>query len=213
MTEPRPALAIDVWSDYVCPFCYLEEPVLSRVKETFGDAVELRWRAFELRRYPTPTLDPKSAYLETIWANSVYPMAQQRGMRLLLPPVQPVSRKAFEAVEHARRAGRFDAMHRALFRAFFEHGRDIGAHEVLIDVGMEAGVEPQPLRDALERGTYTQHVIDDERQAETLAISGVPTMTLCAAGSKELSGRITGAQPYAEVAATIERLLEGVGLS
>ena len=51
--------------------------------------------------------------------------AYERNMRLRLPPVQPRSRKAFEAACHARDGGRFDAMHLALFRGFFEDGRDI----------------------------------------------------------------------------------------
>src|SRR2546427_1128018 len=50
---------IDVWSDYVCPFCYLAEPTLTRVTQQFGDAVAVNWRAFELRPDPIPTLDPK----------------------------------------------------------------------------------------------------------------------------------------------------------
>ncbi len=47
---------IDVWSDYVCPFCYLQMPVL---KEFAGDRdLQVRWRAFELRPEPAPPLAP-----------------------------------------------------------------------------------------------------------------------------------------------------------
>jgi predicted DsbA family dithiol-disulfide isomerase len=48
---------ITVFSDYVCPFCYLEDPDLRRVKERFGDDVKIEWRAYELRPDPIPTLD------------------------------------------------------------------------------------------------------------------------------------------------------------
>src|SRR5450830_333556 len=96
------SLRIDVWSDYVCPFCYLELPVVQRLRQKWNGTLELVWRAFELRPEPRPTLDPDGDYLHTTWNRSVYPMAAERGMSLKLPPVQPRSRKAFEAVAYAR---------------------------------------------------------------------------------------------------------------
>jgi len=65
------AARIDVWSDYVCPFCYLAEPTLQRIEQEFADAVEVVWRAFELRPEPVPTLDPKGDYLRDIWASAL----------------------------------------------------------------------------------------------------------------------------------------------
>src|SRR5438128_1468188 len=53
-------IRIDVWSDYVCPFCYLELPALQRLQQQFGDQVKVVWRAFELRPDPKPTLDDQS---------------------------------------------------------------------------------------------------------------------------------------------------------
>src|SRR5947209_8145197 len=100
---------IDVWSDYVCPFCYLEEPVLERLRNDFTGALQIRWRAYELRPDPVPTLDPQGEYLRDIWARSVYPMAAQRGIPLRLPPVQPRSRLAWEATEFAREHGKAEA--------------------------------------------------------------------------------------------------------
>src|SRR3569833_140726 len=127
-------LRIDIWSDYVCPFCYLELPVIDRLQQTYGTTLEVRWRAFELRPEPVPTLDPAGDYLRNTWARVVYPMAAQRGMTLHLPPVQPRGRKALELAAYARAQGHFDAVHRALLRAFFEESRNIGAVEVLLDL-------------------------------------------------------------------------------
>ncbi len=75
-------IAIDIWSDYVCPFCYLELPLIDRLKEEFGAQLNITWRAFELRPDPVPTLDPNGEYLHDIWGRSVYPMAEQRRMTL-----------------------------------------------------------------------------------------------------------------------------------
>jgi predicted DsbA family dithiol-disulfide isomerase len=83
-----PIVRLDVWSDYVCPFCYLEEPILGRIRDEFGNDVDVKWQAFELRPEPVPTLAPDGEYLHTVWNDSVYPMAAERGMNLKLPAVQ-----------------------------------------------------------------------------------------------------------------------------
>ena len=209
MSAEAPGVVVDVWSDYVCPFCYLELPVLDRVRERFGAAaVEVAWHAFELRPEPVPTLEPAGDYLRTTWARSVYPLAAERGMRLRLPPVQPRSRKAFEATAFARDAGRGDAMLRALFCAFFERGQDIGQTAVLVDVGRQAGLDADALRDALDRGAHTEGVLRDEREAARLGIRGVPLMVVRRRGEPLPAGRpLSGAQPFEAVAAVVGALL------
>jgi hypothetical protein len=76
---------IDVWSDYVCPFCYLVEPTLAQIQQDGKGKVRLSWHAFELRPDPVPTLDPNGNYLRDFWERAVYPMAKARGMVLRLP--------------------------------------------------------------------------------------------------------------------------------
>ena len=203
------ALQIEIWSDYVCPFCYLEEPVLRRMKEEFGDEIALRWRAFELRPEPVPTLPPHGDYLVDIWDRAVYPMARERGMKLKLPPVQPRSRLALEAAEQARAEGKFDLMHRAIFRAFFEEGRDIGQIETLLDLGEGCGLERAALAEALTSGKHRAHVLADERLAVELGVSGVPAMLLRREGEELAAARtLSGAQPEFMVRATLQHLLQ-----
>lgn len=190
-------LRIDVWSDYVCPFCYLELPALQRLQQQFGPQLEVVWRAFELRPDPKPTLDPDGEYLHSTWNRAVYPMAEQRGMQLKLPPVQPRSRLALEAVAFADSHGRFAAMHEALFRGFFEQGRDIGSIEVLCAIGQEAGLDPAALRQALQEGRHTAGVVDDEDLAHRLGVSGVPIMLLRRPDAPwEQALALRGAVPY-----------------
>jgi predicted DsbA family dithiol-disulfide isomerase len=185
--QKHDTIQIVVWSDYVCPFCYLERPVLDQVKEEFGEQVQIDWRAFELRPEPTPTLDPS---------------AEQRGVILRLPPVQPYSRKAHEAAEFAREQGLLDEMNRALFKAFFEDGRDLANPDVLIDIGLSAGLDAVALRDGLDSGRYTQAVVEDERVAREVGISGVPALIVSAGGQAYL---LSGAQPIETVREVIAR--------
>lgn len=202
------AVVIDVWSDYVCPFCYLELPVLERIRQTYGDEVQVRWHAFELRPDPVPTLDPDGAYLHEIWGRAVYPMAQQRGMTLRLPPVQPRSRKAMEAAEFARAAGCFERMNEALFRAFFEQGQDLASIDVLVQLGRSVGLDAVALKQALDQGLFSERVLQDQRDAQGLGISGVPMLVVRRGDQPVHQGQgLSGAQSYEAVAAAVSRAL------
>ncbi len=202
-------LELDVWSDYVCPFCYLEEPILNRMREEFGDQLTVRWRAFELRPEPVPTLPPHGDYLVDIWDRAVYPMARERGMTLKLPPVQPRSRRALEAAEFAREQGKFDAMHAAIFRAFFEEGRDIGEMETLLGLGEKCGLERSALENALTSGEFRARVLADEELSKELGVSGVPAMLLRRHDEPLTAARsLSGAQPEFMVRAAIQHLLQ-----
>jgi predicted DsbA family dithiol-disulfide isomerase len=99
-------------------------------------------------------------------------------------------------------------MHRALFKAFFEDGRDLNNIEVLLEIGAKVGVDTKHLRAALEQGTYLERVIDDERQAQELDISAVPTtMVRQADAALEKAVVIRGAQPYDVLKAAAERAM------
>jgi predicted DsbA family dithiol-disulfide isomerase len=200
---------IDVWSDYVCPFCYLQMPLIDRLQGTFGDQIKIVWRAFELRPDPKPTLDPAGEYLRSTWAKSVYPMAGERGMTLKLPPVQPRSRKAHEAAEFAESHLRFNAMHEALFRAFFEEGRDIGDRNVLCDIAASVELDPDGLRLALIEDRYAPLVLDDERLAQDLGVSAVPFMFVRPGDTPwRQAVPLQGAVPYETMHMVVQRLID-----
>src|ERR1700736_4890236 len=100
------SLKINVYSDYVCPFCYLAEfPFREAIK---GKDVEDEWMPFELRPEPQPTLRPEGEYLQRAWSQSVYPIAERMGVPIALPPVspQPYTHLAFEGYQFAREHGK-----------------------------------------------------------------------------------------------------------
>jgi predicted DsbA family dithiol-disulfide isomerase len=138
--------------------------------------VAIVWRAFELRPDPVPTLDPNGDYLHNVWGSSVYPLAQQMGIDIKLPPVQPRSRRAHEAAQWARRHGKFREYNDALFRAFFQRGEDIGSTDVLTRLASEVALEGDDLRQALDNQLYLENVLADEREAKKLGLRGVPAL-------------------------------------
>jgi predicted DsbA family dithiol-disulfide isomerase len=197
-------IVIDIWSDYVCPFCYLEMPVIEKLKRDFGDRVVVSWRAFELRPEPAPTLPPQGKYLQDTWERLVYPMAKDRGMTLRLPPVQPRSRMAFEAAWHARDVNAFDAMHAGLFRAFFEHGQDIGEMGTLLAIAATLEIDAGPLQDALESARHAQQIAEDRALAEQLGMQGVPFLIVRLDGQPFEDGMaLRGAVPYDRLHAAV----------
>jgi len=209
------AVQLDVWSDYVCPFCYLAEPALKEVENDLSGRVRVQWRAFELRPHPAPTLDPQGAYLRDIWNQAVYPMAQEKGLTLRLPPVQPRSRLAHEATAYARVSRRHRALQTALFEAFFQRGEDIGERSVVLRLAGENGLDPRALETALEAGLFRPQVLEDERVAQELGLQGVPAIVVRPTASTfEHAVVIEGVQPYeiiVKVVAEVEHLAAQFG--
>ena len=109
---------IRVYSDYVCPFCFLAEfPLKEAIK---GRDVEVEWMPFELRPAPQPTLRPEGQYLQRAWRNSVYPMAEHMGVPVVLPRVspQPHTHLAFEGYQYAKLHGLGNEYNDRVLRAF-----------------------------------------------------------------------------------------------
>lgn len=207
-TDTTPALRVDIWSDYVCPFCYLQLPILEQLQARYGALIEWCWHAFELRPEPLATPDPQADYLRRTWSQAVLPMADRRQLTMKIPPVQPHSRKALEAADFARSQGRFGDFNRALFRAFFEYGEDIGKDQVLLQLASTAGIRPEALRLALEGQQHRVAVTDDEALADTLGLRAVPVLLLRRASQPLSEAQVlNGTLPLQRLTREIDALL------
>jgi predicted DsbA family dithiol-disulfide isomerase len=189
---------IEVFSDFVCPFCYLAEQPLADAVE--GTDLQIAWQPFELRPEPTPTLRPEGDYLQSTWQDVVYPMAERTGVPIVLPRVspQPYSRLAFEGFAYATERDLGQRYTEQIFRAFFVQQRDIGAPEVLSDVAAGLGLDAVDFRAALNSGRYGQVHQQALRRARELEITVVPTFII--------EGRRLEGMPSAEA---LHRLLNG----
>lgn len=171
--------SITIYADYVCPYCMLAEQV---VAEAIGQRdISIQWRAFELRPAPVPTLRPEDTYLPTIWRTSVYPTAERLGVPIALPSIspQPRSDKAFELLAMAQDQGLDHPYSMRVLRAFFQEDRDIGDHDVLVELAADAGLDPNQARQALDSGAYAERHRQALRHArEDMAITAVPTIVI-----------------------------------
>ncbi|MDF2439018.1 MAG: hypothetical protein JWN98_2 [Abditibacteriota bacterium] len=178
---------IEVYSDYVCPYCLLAKAPLQEAVE--GQDVEIEWMPFELRPYPEPTLLPEDPYLPTVWNRSVYPMAASLGVEIKLPTVspQPYTALAFEGYQHAKTHGNemAQAYNDRMLRAFFQENQNIGEIDVLTRLAEEIGLEPAEFRQALEEGRYRAAHQQALQRARELGVHSVPTFVI---GDRVLSG-------------------------
>jgi predicted DsbA family dithiol-disulfide isomerase len=206
---PMPTVRMDCWTDYVCPFCYLQMDILDRFIEESRVPIEREWHAFELRPDPIPLIEPDGEYITGIWLNAVYPLAAERNVKMKLPPVAPRSRLAFETAFFSRTAGRFDIVHRALFKAFFEDGRDIGSVDVLLEIARECGVDRTKLASSLAQQQCKTAIENDEAMAGRLGVTGLPFVMLSRTSEGTRTGTpvvVRGVAPLEHMTAALDRL-------
>lgn len=167
--------AIDVYVDYVCPFCFLVEPAIEELKRDRD--VQVRVRPFELRPDPVPTLRPEEEYLPRVWRDAVYPMAERVGVPVRLPSVspQPRTEKAFLVLQLAQEQGLAEVYSRAMFAAFFQDDRDIGDEDVIVDIAETLGMDAASVRKAMSSPErLRQHRVDLAHATETVGVTAVP---------------------------------------
>ncbi len=177
MTERcRVPSTIEVFSDFVCPFCYLAEQPLADAVEG-GDTGRSPGNPSSCDRNPRRHCGPGGDYLRSMWERVVYPLAERMGVPIVLPRVspQPYSRLAFEGFAYAADHGAEQRYTERMFRAFFIEQRDIGRPEVLADVAAELGLDADDFRAALDSGRYAETHQQALRRARQLQITVVPT--------------------------------------
>ncbi|MGE6345934.1 DsbA family oxidoreductase [Bacillus mycoides] len=177
---------IKIYSDFVCPFCFLaEQPLEEAIK---GKDVEVEWMPYELRPFPNETLKPEGSYLQNTWRQSVYPMAERMGVNIVLPKVspQPYTHLAFEGYQYAKENGKGNEYNERILKAFFQEEQDIGDINVLTKLAGEVNLNTDEYRSALETRKYQEaHQQALHHAYEEANISAVPTFII---GDTKVSG-------------------------
>ena len=96
------------------------------------------------------------------------------GFTMHLPPVQPRTRLAHAAAKWAADRGRFAAFNRAVFKAFFQDGRNIGTLEELLQIAEKLDMDRNELVSGAQMDSYIQKVLDDEEMARQAEVRAVP---------------------------------------
>lgn len=196
-------MKVEIWSDVVCPFCYIGKRRLEEALEGFPhrDEVEIVWHSFQLD--PSAPAVPSGPTVEKLAAKYGMTMEQavaaQESLAANAATVgldfnwrETKSGNTFDAhrlVHLAATKGLADAVEERFMRAFFTEGEQIGDRETLVRLATDAGLDADEVRAVLGSDRHAADVHADIAQAEAYGIRGVPFFVL--------DGRygISGAQP------------------
>jgi predicted DsbA family dithiol-disulfide isomerase len=150
-------LKVEIWSDVVCPWCYIGKGRFERALELFErrDQVEVAYRSFEL--------NPQAPHDEG--TDLATRLASKYGVSL--EEARAMNQRVVEAA-----AG--EGLEERLMRAYFTEGRPIGVPDVLGELAVDVGMDGARSRQVLGGDEFGDAVRRDEREAAELGISGVP---------------------------------------
>ncbi|MFI6296257.1 DsbA family oxidoreductase [Nonomuraea sp. NPDC050790] len=206
------AITVDIWSDLVCPWCYIGHRRFEHALAAFEhrDAVQVRHRSFELdphgSREPTLTLPERMRRdlgLPAPQAREgmarVAALAAEVGLDYRLDLTHPVN--SFDAHRIQRAAadrGVGDAVRERLMRAYTGEGANVADHATLVRLAAEAGLDRDFAAEVLKGDSYGEAVRADEAEARRTGVSGVPAFVF--AGHR----MVAGAQPTAVFAQELD---------
>jgi predicted DsbA family dithiol-disulfide isomerase len=174
------ALKIVMFSDFICPFCYVGFETIRKLKPEFD--LQLEWRGFQIHPdWPAEGIsadksglpgDPASRH--ALWQR-ISAMAEAVGFSMKPPAVLTNSRAALAATEFARESGRDEALEERIYRAYFNEGENIGDAGVVVRLAGEAGLEASAVADAIKSPKYEMRLKNNSLAANQRGVSGVPT--------------------------------------
>ncbi len=207
-------MRVDVWSDVVCPWCYIGKRRFERARAVFDHPVEVVWRSFELNPNAAPvreggnyeriarkygiTVEQAMAQYERITQ-----LAAAEGLDYHLDRIR--AGRSFDAhrVLHlARERGIQDAVKERFLAAYLQEGVAIGLPEELAPVAVSAGLDAAEVEAVLAGDAYADEVRADEDRAMDIGVTGVPFFLV--------DGRapIPGAQEVETFLAVLQRAWE-----
>ena len=188
MEQVNNKMTVEIWSDIMCPFCYLGKRKFEAALEKFPEKenVSIVWKSFQLNpRLETDTTITIHQYLSDI--KGIYPSraralnetvsASAREFGLEYNFDKAVVANTFRAhilLHFAKRQGKQGEVEENLFRAYFTEGKNVDDPETLRELGRNAGLNVDNLASAMEDESFIDEVREDIYEASQLDIRGVP---------------------------------------
>ena len=207
-------MKVEIWSDVVCPWCYVGKRRFERALASFAhrDEVELVWRSFELDPQAPPSPDEPGSYAERLAAkyggglahaqamiDNMTATAAGEGLDFRFDRARPGNTfDAHRLLHLALERGVQDDVKERLDRATFTDGLRVSDHEALVAVVAEAGLDPDEAREVLASDRYADAVRADEAQARAYGITGVPFFVV------DAKYGVSGAQPAELISEVLE---------
>jgi predicted DsbA family dithiol-disulfide isomerase len=181
-------MKIEIWSDVVCPFCYIGKRKLELALAEFSgrDRIEVSWKSFQLR--PDTRTDPTRNAVQYLAEKKGWSMAfarqaaadvssRAKAVGLAFDYDRTVVANTFDAhrlAHFAATQGRGDEMMERLFAAYFVDGRNIADPATLTELAVESGLPADDARSVVDSVQFADEVRHDIDEALQMGINGVP---------------------------------------
>ena len=198
-------MKVEIWSDVMCPFCYIGKRHLEKALQDFDekDEIEIIWKSFQLNPdLPEQANPDKNVYQHLAEAKgmsyeqsvemhkNVAEMAKKAGLDYNFDDaVVANSFKSHRLLQLAKEKGLGDALEERLFSAYFIEGKDTSSNDVLIELGDDIGLTKEEVNEALTNDEYADKVKEDIHESRQIGVSGVPFFVF------DRKYAVSGAQP------------------
>jgi protein disulfide-isomerase len=207
-------MKIEIWSDIMCPFCYIGKRHLEQALAEFPDlVVQIEWKSFQLDPSitPQPGKDVYSYLAErkgmslnesTFMHKTVADRAAAVGLRYdFEKAIIANSLRAHQLIQLAKTKGLGDLMEEVFFSAYFCEGEDLNDDNTLLRLGIKAGLNQLDISETLAENSFSAAINNDIYEAQQIGVRGVPFFVF------DRKYAISGAQPVAAFIETIQALV------
>jgi protein disulfide-isomerase len=208
---------IEIWSDILCPFCYIGKRKLEKALETFEgkEFLEIDWRSYQLD--PDATSQPNTDVYDYLaqrkgqtrdWSVKMHEQvantAKQEGLDYNFEKaIIANSYNAHRLIHLAKKYKLGDQAEETIFKAYFTEGKDIANKTTLIAIGKEIGLKEEEINEVLNSDKYGAEVRADIEEARNIGVRGVPFFVM------DRAYAVSGAQPVEVFTETLEKTFEG----
>jgi len=188
MTATENKMKVEIWSDVMCPFCYIGKRKFETALSQFNGAsdIEIIWKSFQLS--PDMKTDPgknihqylaehKEISLEQAknFNDQITRSAKQLGLVYNFDKAIPANSFNAHRFSHlAKQHGLQDEADEKLFKAYFTDGKNFDDFPTLIQLGIEIGMDPDEVKTVLESNQFADEVRHDIYEARQIGVRGVP---------------------------------------
>jgi predicted DsbA family dithiol-disulfide isomerase len=204
------SLSIIIYSDVICPWCYIGKHRLEQGLAAAGHSAEISWLPYELNPDMPEAGVGRTAYLDAKFGpgkraaieERLTEAAKEDGLRFSWDKVtlSPNTRKAHILIALGAGFGQANRLKGEIMEAYFTQGRDIGDSAVLVEIGTAAGLKREEILAAFIDPGIKREIERLEGQAHQLGVEGVPFFII------NQTHALSGAQP-ASVWADVARKL------
>lgn len=208
-------MKIEVWSDIMCPFCYIGKRHLEAALSKFpNESVEIEWKSFQLD--PTIVPQPNKNVYEYLAERKGMSVEESKQMHAGVvaraaevgldyhfeKAVISNSLDAHRLIQLAKTKGLGDAIEETFFKAYFTDGKDLNDKDTLMELCVGIGLNAVDVKEVLDEKTKFANAVEaDISEAQQIGVRGVPFFVF------DRKYAISGAQPIEHFEETIQTVL------